>query len=171
MCSLKPGKQNQACFVVLRALTSPKYEISCYLCRLPASTDSWCALNIIGQGTKIVLMNITHNYAVCLLPTKVFKTITSGDTCVTVMLTLQAGLLLEPPITRVFQKVTIWKTMYYLPALAHLEQNYYTAPIYYNIIEPSLIQCKAPSLFPWARNFTLIAQYWLVPGTDSEVCL
>jgi hypothetical protein len=26
-------------------------------------------------------------------------------------------------------------------------------------------------LFPWARNFTLIAQYWLVPGTDSKVCL
>jgi len=23
-----------------------------------------------------------------------------------------------------------------------------------------------PTLFPWARNFTLIAQYWLVPGTD-----
>jgi len=25
---------------------------------------------------------------------------------------------------------------------------------------------KATNLFPWARNFTLIAQYWLVPGTD-----
>ena len=27
------------------------------------------------------------------------------------------------------------------------------------------------SLFPWAWNFTLIAQYWLVPGTDSRVFL
>jgi len=24
-------------------------------------------------------------------------------------------------------------------------------------------------LFSWARNFTLIAWYWLVPGTDSSV--
>ena len=24
-------------------------------------------------------------------------------------------------------------------------------------------------LFPWLRNFTLIAHYWLVPGTDSRV--
>ena len=24
-------------------------------------------------------------------------------------------------------------------------------------------------LFPWARNFTLIVQYWLVQGTDSRV--
>ena len=31
---------------------------------------------------------------------------------------------------------------------------------------------KAPSktpLFPWARNFTLIAKYWLVPGMDSSM--
>ena len=26
-------------------------------------------------------------------------------------------------------------------------------------------------LFPWARNCTLIAQYWLVPGMDSRVFL
>ena len=26
-------------------------------------------------------------------------------------------------------------------------------------------------LFPWARNFILIAQYWLVPGTDLRVFL
>ena len=26
-----------------------------------------------------------------------------------------------------------------------------------------------PPLFPLERNFTLIAQYWLVPGTDSSV--
>ena len=26
-------------------------------------------------------------------------------------------------------------------------------------------------LFPWARNFTIIAQYWLGPGTDSRVFL
>ena len=26
-------------------------------------------------------------------------------------------------------------------------------------------------LFPSARNFTLIAQYWFVPGMDSKVCL
>ena len=25
------------------------------------------------------------------------------------------------------------------------------------------------ALFPWARNFTVIAKYWLVPGTDSSV--
>jgi len=25
------------------------------------------------------------------------------------------------------------------------------------------------TLFPWARNFNLIAQYWLVPGTDSSI--
>jgi hypothetical protein len=30
---------------------------------------------------------------------------------------------------------------------------------------------RGKSLFPWARNFTLIAQYWLVPGTDSTVCV
>ena len=24
-------------------------------------------------------------------------------------------------------------------------------------------------LFPQARNFTLITQYWLIPGTDSRV--
>ena len=29
-------------------------------------------------------------------------------------------------------------------------------------------QQRSP-LFPWARNFTLIAKYWLVPGTDSSV--
>jgi hypothetical protein len=27
------------------------------------------------------------------------------------------------------------------------------------------------SLFPWARNFTLIAQYCLVPGMYLKVCL
>ena len=26
-------------------------------------------------------------------------------------------------------------------------------------------------LFPWARNFTIIVQYWLVPGTYSRVFL
>jgi len=26
-----------------------------------------------------------------------------------------------------------------------------------------------PPLFPWARNFNLIAQYWLVPGMASSV--
>jgi len=26
-------------------------------------------------------------------------------------------------------------------------------------------------LYPWAKNFTLIAKYWLVPGTDSSVIL
>jgi hypothetical protein len=30
---------------------------------------------------------------------------------------------------------------------------------------------RGMSLFPGARNFTFIAQYWLVPGTDSKVCL
>ena len=24
-------------------------------------------------------------------------------------------------------------------------------------------------LFPWARKFALIAEHWLVPGTDSSV--
>jgi len=25
------------------------------------------------------------------------------------------------------------------------------------------------TLFPWVRNFTLIAKYWLVPGMESSV--
>ena len=28
---------------------------------------------------------------------------------------------------------------------------------------------KRLSLFPWAKNFTPIAKYWLVPKTDSRV--
>ena len=28
---------------------------------------------------------------------------------------------------------------------------------------------RGKPLFPWARNFTLIAQYWLAPGTDLRV--
>ena len=30
---------------------------------------------------------------------------------------------------------------------------------------------RVKSMFPRARNFTLIAQYWLVPGTDSRVSI
>jgi len=30
---------------------------------------------------------------------------------------------------------------------------------------------QMPLLFPWARNFTLIALYWLVPGTDFTIKL
>ena len=33
---------------------------------------------------------------------------------------------------------------------------------------PASRECE-PKLFPRPRSFTLIAQYWLIPGTDSSM--